>query len=61
MKEFEIETYGKDMVPSPVKTVSLMGMRVFCEQEMYKKIYTGEFQGVLIVPKEKIDEAVSGR
>ena len=61
MKEFEIETYGENMIPSPVRTVSLMGLRVFCEQEMYTKIYKGEFQGVLIVPKEKTDETVPGR
>lgn len=61
MKEFDIETYGTDMIPSPVKTVSLMGLRVFCEQEMYLKIYTGEFQGVLIVPKEENNETVSCR
>jgi len=53
MKEFEIETYGKDMIPSPVRTRNLMGLRVFCEQEMYSKIYSGEFQGVLIVQKEE--------
>jgi hypothetical protein len=53
MKEFEIETYGENMMPSPVRTVSLMGLRVFCEQEMYSKIYSGEFQGVLIIPKEE--------
>jgi len=53
MKEFEIETYGEEMIPAPVRTVGLMGLRVFCEQEMYSKIYSGEFQGVLIVPKDK--------
>ena len=53
VKEFEIETYGKDMIATPVRTVSLMGLRVFCEQEMYSKIYSGEFRGVLIVPKDE--------
>ena len=61
VKEFEIETYGEDMTPSPVKTVTLMGLRVFCEQEMYVKIHSGEFQGVLIVKKGDSDETLPGR
>ena len=61
MKEVEVETYGKDMLPSPVKTLSLTGLRVFCEQEMYPKLFSGELKIVLINLKEDEDETISCR
>ena len=56
MATYEIEYYDNYFVLIDNKTETLMGLRVFCEQEMYSKLNSGEFGGVLIMRVEEEKE-----
>jgi hypothetical protein len=51
--QYTIETYDKEFDQIKKETVSLMGLRVFCEQIMYPKLNSGEIQAVLILQERK--------
>ena len=56
MKKYQVETYNEEILLVDRQWKTLMQLRVFCEQEMYPKLHSGELNSILIMHKPGYDE-----
>ena len=58
--KYEIEVYDKEYKVIKNDNLSLMGLRVFCEQEMYTKLNSGEISSIIIAKEDEEDGNKNG-